>query len=202
MRTLWTSSLALLLAASLVACDSGDDSESGSDGYSTDSAGDGDGDGDGDALACGEEWTEKDPMSGAEREDASGPTPGDPVAGEEAALFGFEGSADPFAQRDDAQRDDAADEAAHPDPGEADPRAADPRGDGRPQAGDASAAPDASIQGRFVGSNEAAACEARWRIASALVPHRAALVHRLGLLVSACRCFWRACKHANHALGF
>ena len=65
-----------------------------------------------------------------------------------------------------------------------------------------SAAPDASIQGRFVGSNEAAACEARWRIASALVPHRAALVHRLGLLVSACRCFWRACKHANHALGF
>ena len=66
MRTLWTSSLALLLAASLVACDSGDDSESASDGYSTDSAGDGDGDGDGDGLACGEEWTEKDPMSGAE----------------------------------------------------------------------------------------------------------------------------------------
>lgn len=62
-----------------------------------------------------------------------------------------------------------------------------------------SAAPDASIAGRFVGSNEAAACEARWRIASALVPHRAALVHCLGLLVSACRCFWRACKHANHA---
>ena len=88
-----------------------------------------------------------DPMSGAEREDASGPTPGDPVAGEEAALFGFEGSADPFAQRDDDQRDDAADEAAHSDPHASDPRGADPRGDGRPQAGDASAAPDASFTG-------------------------------------------------------
>jgi len=83
-----------------------------------------------------------DPMSGAEREDASGPASGDPVAGEEAALFGFEGSADPF-----AQRDDTADQPAHADPGEADPRGADPRGDGRPQAGDASAAPDASFTG-------------------------------------------------------